>query len=82
MYEYGDILTMKLANTAKETIKIKAGTFDCYVLELSVGGWQSFFAPDKYYLYFAVDSPHIFIQYREQLDGTWYTDDLTKYSKK
>jgi hypothetical protein len=82
MYEYGDVLTMKLTNTAKETVKVKAGTYECYVLELAVGGWQSFFAPDKYYLYFNVASPHNFIQYKEKLDGIWYADELTKYSKK
>jgi hypothetical protein len=82
MYEYGDVLTMKLTNISKEMVKVKAGTFDCYVLELSVGGWQSLFAPDKYYLYFSVESPHMFIQYKEKLDGNWYADELTKYIKK
>jgi hypothetical protein len=82
MYEYGDVLTMKIINTAKETVTIKAGTFECYVLELSVGGWQSFFAPDKYYLYFATAYPHIFVQYKEKVDGIWYTDQLTNYTKK
>ena len=52
MYMYGDVLTMKLKNITKEQVKVPAGTFDCYVLELSVGGWQSVFARDKYYLYF------------------------------
>jgi hypothetical protein len=79
MYEYGDVLTMKVTNTAKETVTVKAGIFECYVLEFTVGGWQSFFAPEKYYLYFAVADPHIFVKYREQIDGVWYSDELTKY---
>jgi hypothetical protein len=79
MYEYGDVLTMKVTNTAMEKVKVTAGVYDCYVLELSVGGWQSFFAPEKYYLYFTVASPHIFVQYREPVDGAWYADELINY---
>jgi hypothetical protein len=81
IYQYGGVLTMNLANTSKQTITVKAGTYDCYVLELSVGGWQSFFATDKYYLYFSVASPHIFVKYAEKINGSWSADELIKYNK-
>ena len=81
MYQYGGELTMNLANTGTEKVTVKAGTFNCYVLELSVGGWQSFFAPDKYYFYFTVADPHIFVKYRENDDGVWNTDELVSYDK-
>ena len=77
---YGDVLTMKLKNITKEQVKVPAGTFDCYVLELSVGGWQSVFARDKYYLYFSVTSPHIFVKYNENVNGTWRADELVSHN--
>ncbi len=80
MYMYGDVLTMKLKNVAIEKITVKAGTYNCYVLELSVGGWQSLFATDKYYLYFAVAPPHIFVEYKEKIDGTWMPDEIVSHS--
>ena len=81
MYMYGDVLTMRLKNTAIQTVTVKAGTFKCYELELSVGGWQSFFARDKYYLYFSVAPPHIFVKYMEKINGTWLADELVSYDK-
>ena len=80
MYMYGDVLTMKLKNVAIEKVTVKAGTFDCYVLELSVGGWQSLFANDKYYLYFTVAQPHIFVEYKEKIDGIWMPDEIVSHS--
>ena len=82
MYQYGNVLTMNLKNTGVRTVTVKAGTYKCYVLELSVGGWQSFFAPDKYYFYFTVSPPHQFIKYEEKVDGTWRADELTSYESK
>ena len=82
MYAYGGVLTMKLKNIAIKKVTVKAGTFDCYVLELSVGGWQSFFAPEKYYFYFSVKPPHIFVKYEESIDGTWRADEITSYKEK
>ena len=81
IYEYGDVLTMNLVNSSKKTVTVKVGTFECYVLELSVGGWQSLFAPDTYYLYFTVTKPHIFVKYEEKINGTWSTDELLRYTK-
>jgi hypothetical protein len=81
MYMYGDVLTMRLKNTAIQTVTVKAGTFKCYELELSVGGWQSFFARDKYYLYFSVAPPHMFVKYMEKINGTWLADELVSYDK-
>jgi hypothetical protein len=80
--EYGDALPMKLSCVAKVPITVKAGTFDCYKLELSVAGWQSFFASDKYYLYYAVESPHQFIKYEEKdTNGEWYANELVRIIK-
>jgi hypothetical protein len=80
--EYGDALPMKLSCVAKEPVTVKAGTFDCYKLELSVSGWQSFFASDKYYLYYAVESPHRFIKYEEKdTNGEWYANELVRIIK-
>ena len=81
MYQYGGELTMNLVNTGTEKETVKAGTFNCYVLVLSVGGWQSFFATDKYYFYFTVASPHIFVKYKEYDNGVWNADELISYDK-
>ena len=81
--EYGDALPMKLSCVAKESVTVKAGTFECYKLELSVAGWQAFFASDKYYLYYAVESPHQFIKYEEKdsKSGEWYANELIRVIK-
>ncbi len=77
--EYGDALPMKLSCIAKEFVTVQAGVFDCYKLELAVAGWQSFFSSDKYYLYYAVESPHRFIKYEEKdKNGKWYANELIK----
>lgn len=81
IYQYGGVLNMNLVNMAKKTVTVKAGTFECYVLQLSVGGWQSLFATDKYYLYFTVASPHIFVMYQEKINGAWSADELMQYTK-
>ncbi len=81
IYEYGDVLTMNLSNISKQTVTVKAGTFECYELELSLGGWQSIFDSDKYHLFFTVASPHIFVKYEEKIDGKWSADELMRYSK-
>lgn len=77
--EYGDALPMKLSCIAKESVSVKAGTFECYKLELSVAGWQSLFSSDKYYLYYAVEKPHRFIKYEEKdKDGKWYANEFIR----
>ena len=72
---------MNLKQVAVKTVKVKAGIFNCNVLELSVGGWQSLFAPDKYYFYITVDPPYRFIKYENKVDGAWMSDELVSYSK-
>jgi hypothetical protein len=77
MFEYGDALTMKLRNTGKRVINVKAGQVECYRLELSVGGWQSIAASDRYYLYFSTEKPHYFMKYEQKEDdGKWYANEL------
>jgi hypothetical protein len=82
IYEYGDVLTMKVTNLGKQKVTVKAGSFECYKLELAVGGWQSLFASQKSYLYFTVANPHHFVQYEEKDDnGKWNADELVKIEK-
>ena len=81
MFEYGDALTMKVNNLGKKTVTVKAGSYNCYKLELSVSGWQSIFASDKYYLYFNVEKPHSFIKYEENDDGVMNANDLINIIK-
>jgi hypothetical protein len=80
--EYGDALPMKLSCIAKEAVTVKAGTFECYKLELTVAGWQSLFSSDKFYLYYAADPPHRFIKYEEQdKNGEWYANEFIRIIK-
>ncbi len=79
MFEYGDVLSMKVKVLSKEKVSVKAGIFECYKLELSVAGWLSLFAPYKSYLYFTVGGTHQFVKYEEKSDnGGWNTDELIK----
>jgi hypothetical protein len=81
MFEYGSALTMKLTNTAIKKVTVKAGTFDCYKLELEVVGWQSLFVSGKFYFYYAVEKPHIFVKYEEYDDGKWNANELLRIIK-
>ena len=81
MYAYGGALTMNLEQVDVKTVTVKAGTYKCNVLELSVGGWQSLFAPDKYYLYYSADPPYQFVKYEEKINGEWMADELVSYSE-
>ena len=82
MFEYGDALNMRVTNISKTKVVVKTGTYDCYKLELSIAGWQSIFASDKYYLYFDVVSPHQFIKYEEKEDdGSWNANELIKINQ-
>lgn len=79
MFEYGNALSMKVKALSKERITVKAGSFVCYKLELSVAGWISLIAPYKSYLYFKADGTHQFVKYEERSDnGGWNTDELVK----
>lgn len=79
MVKYGDALTMKLQCIDKLEVEVEAGSFECYKLELSVGGWQAAFAPEKYYFYFSKDAPHQFVKYEEEMkDGSWFTNELVQ----
>ncbi len=81
--EYGDALKMRLVNLGKYRVKVKAGSFDCYKLELSVAGWKSVVARDKYYFYFNTEKPHHFIKYEEKVsNGRWISNELTFYKIK
>ena len=71
---------MRVANLGKQTIKVRAGVFECYKLELSVAGWQSMFSKDKFYLYFSTKRPYHFIRYDEKRkDNNWYSNELVQY---
>jgi len=79
MYEYGDAVNMKLSCIDTTKVDVKAGSFDCYKLELCVTGWLSAFAPRKFYLYFDKEAPHQFVKYEEKAeDGKWIANELIK----
>lgn len=81
--EYGDALTMKLRKVSVKKVTVKAGTFECYRLALSVSGWQSIFAPGTYYFYYTVDEPHYFVKYEELGDDKrWYPNELINMNTK
>lgn len=83
MFEYGNALELRATNLGKVRIKVKAGTFDCYKLEVAVGGWQAPFAPDKYFLYFTVAQPHYFVKFDQKVeDGKWLSNELMSYNSK
>jgi hypothetical protein len=82
MFEYGNALPMRLCNLGSCRITVPAGGFDCYKLRLSVGGWQSMFSHDAWYLYFDVKPPHHFVRYDELDNGRWYSNDLVSYTEK
>lgn len=82
MFEYGDALTLRVTNMGKQKVTVKAGTYDCYKMELSIAGWQSIFASNKYYLYFAVAGTHHFVKYEEKYDdGKWRANELIRITK-
>lgn len=77
MFEYGNYLPINVAYKGKTAVKVKAGSFDCYKLELSIGGWQQVFAASKYYLYFTVAKPHQFIKFDQKVDsGAWLSNEV------
>jgi len=81
MFEYGNYLIMDVENKGKVKVKVPAGEFECYKLEIGVGGWQKVFAPDKYYLYFKVEKPHVFVKFEQKIDtGVWLSNELVKYT--
>jgi hypothetical protein len=82
MSEYGNALTLKLTHVSIEKVTVKAGIFECNKLELSVAGWQSLFAPNKFYLYFSAERPYQFVKYAEKgKDGTWKSNELSMFIK-
>ena len=81
MSEYGDTLTMRLRNLGRTRVTVPAGSFDCYKLELSVGGWQAMFARDRFYLYFDAAMPHHFVRYDEKDGDRWYSNELISYTE-
>ena len=83
MFEYGNALELRATNMGKVKVKVKAGTFECYKLEVAVGGWQAPFAQDKYYLYFTVAKPHHFVKFDQKVeDGLWLSNELIAYNSK
>ncbi|GBR73736.1 protein DUF3108 [Candidatus Termititenax aidoneus] len=81
MFEYGNVLPLRAVYQGKEKIKVPAGEFECYKLELAVDGLLGLFAPDKYYLYYTVAAPHHFVRFYQKVDdGSWLANELVKVS--
>ncbi|GBR76869.1 protein DUF3108 [Candidatus Termititenax persephonae] len=77
MFEYGNALPLRAVYQGKEKIKVPAGEFECYKLELAVDGLLGLFAPDKYYLYYTVAAPHHFVRFYQKVDdGSWLANEL------
>ncbi|MDR1453204.1 MAG: DUF3108 domain-containing protein [Candidatus Margulisbacteria bacterium] len=77
MFEYGNVLPLRAVYQGKEKIKVPAGEFECYKLELAVDGVLGLFAPDKYYLYYTVAAPHHFVRFYQKVDdGSWLANEL------
>jgi hypothetical protein len=50
----------------QQEVRVPAGLFSCYKVELGVAGLiGKLFVPQKWYYYFREQSPHIFIKYEE-----------------
>ncbi|MDR2428346.1 MAG: DUF3108 domain-containing protein [Candidatus Margulisbacteria bacterium] len=81
MFEYGNVLPLRAVYQGREKIKVPAGEFECYKLELAVDGLLGLFAPDKYYLYYTVAAPHHFVRFYQKVDdGSWLANELIKVS--
>lgn len=60
---------MHIQEKKREEITVAGGAFDCYQLEMSVGGVAALFAGKyKYYFWYAADEPHFMVKYEGQ-DG-------------
>lgn len=73
---------MNVTKVSKQLVTVKAGTFECYKLELNVSSWQSIFDSEKFYLYFSVAGSHPFIKYEEkEKNGRWNSNELIRIIK-
>lgn len=58
---------MYVMETGRERVKVPAGDYDCYKLEMGIAGMVGVFAAKyKYYFWYTVNAPHILVKYEDE----------------
>lgn len=58
---------MVVQEVGRETVQVPAGSFDCYKLEMGLGGMAgSFAAGFKFYFWYTADEPHFLVKYQDK----------------
>jgi hypothetical protein len=58
---------MYVVETGQERVKVPAGDYDCYKLEMGIAGMIGVFAAKyKYYFWYTVNGPHILVKYEDE----------------
>lgn len=60
-------VAMYVVETARETVSVPAGAYDCYKLEMGIAGMAGVFAAKyKYHFWYTVDTPHILVKFEDR----------------
>ncbi len=68
----GKVLPMTARIVGRERVRVPAGSFECYKIQLTVGGfmgWLADFVLPKMFMWHAVASPHIWVKYQGPAAG-------------
>lgn len=58
---------MYVQEAGREQVAVPAGEYDCYKLEMGVGGFAGVFARNyKYYFWYTAQEPHFLVRYEEK----------------
>lgn len=58
---------MYVVEMGREQVKVPAGNYDCYKLEMGITGMAGVFAAKyKYYFWYTVNEPHILVKYEDE----------------
>jgi len=58
---------MYVQETGREQVTVPAGVYDCYKLEMGVGGFAGVFARGyRYYFWYTAQEPHFLVRYEEK----------------
>lgn len=59
--------SMYIQETGREWVTVPAGVYDCYKLEMGVGGFAGVFARGyRYYFWYTAEEPHFLVRYEEK----------------
>jgi Transcriptional regulator len=62
---------MVVMETGREEVRVPAGNFDCYRLEMGIAGMAGVFAAKyKYNFWYSAAMPHILVKYQDQQGGS------------